>query len=339
MTHDSNERRRLHTVLLVAEEPDTARAVRERLAGEGRGRFAVETVPRLEHAVEALRRRAFDVLLIVLALPQESGMDTFLRARMLAHRLPIVMMTAYPDDELASRALEAGIQEYLATDGSAPADLGRTLRHAQIRHQIVARLRRSCQANASWSTCDPATGLASRASFLRKLRESLGLATRLRENPALLVLEPENLAEIHERLGPVLGGCLFQELGRRLTWCVRRSDILGRLGDAQLGVLVPHAASPAAVRVLAERIRLAFTAAFETGGPSVRLHVSLGAALHPQDGESVEDLLTAAETALSEARTLGVNRCQLFRGHHLPPWPEDVASALVFPAPAPPGAS
>jgi diguanylate cyclase (GGDEF)-like protein len=226
------------------------------------------------------------------------------------------------------RAIEAGIEEYLVTAGSVPADLGRTLRHAAIRHGIVAKLRRNGQTSAAWSACDPATGLASRGSFLRKLRDTLTFARRFRERPALLLLAPEDLADVRERLGPVLGGVLLQELGRRLTWCVRRSDCLGRLGEEQLAVLLPHATSPAAIRMVAERIRLIFTAPFETGGPSVRLRVSVGAACYPLDGEALEDLLGAAENALSEARALGGNRCQLFRGHDLPPWPEDVGDVF-----------
>jgi diguanylate cyclase (GGDEF)-like protein len=192
-------------------------------------------------------------------------------------------------------------------------------------------VRRSCQAASSWTSCDPATGLASRASFLRKLRDSLAFARRFQERPALLLLVPEDFAEIRERLGPVLGGCLLQELGRRLTWCVRRTDFLGRLGEEELAILLPHAASAPSIRMVAERVRLIFTAPFETGSPAVRLRVSVGAAWFPLDGETVEDLLGAAESALSDARTLGGNRCQLFRGHDVPPWPEDVASALTLP--------
>ena len=72
------------------------------------------------------------------------------------------------------------------------------------------------------------------------------------------------------------------------------------------------------------------SAPFETGGPSLRLRASLGAAWYPQDGETVEALVGAAEAALAEARSLGGNRCQLFRGYDVPPWPEDVGDAFAL---------
>lgn len=329
LSHDAIEDPWSHTVLLVEEDGAAARAVRERLAGERRGRFLIETVPRLQHAVEALRQRAYDVLLIGLALPREAGLETLLRAQMLAHRLPIVVMTSYPDEELGLRAVEAGIQEYLVTAHGIPEDLASTLRHAAIRHRIVAKLRRSGQAADFRSSRDPATGLASRNSFLRKLRDTLAFAERFQERPALLLVAPEDLNGVRDRLGPVLGGGLLHEVSRRLSWCVRRSDWIGRLGEQELAVLLPHAASAPGIRMVAERIRLTFNMPFVTGGPSVRLRASLGAAWYPQDGDTAQTLLDAAGEALAEARSLGGNRCALFRGHDLPPWPEDIEKALL----------
>ncbi len=321
----------IQAVLLVTDDPSAAQAIRQRLAGERRGHFEVEVVPRLEHAVEALRRRAYDVLLVGLQLPQEPGLEILVRAQMLAHRISIVVMTAWPDEELGLRAVEAGIQEYLVTDGDLPQDLGRTLRHAAVRHRIVSKLRWSCQTAAFQTTRDPATGLTSRDSFLRKLRDALAFAERFRERPALLLLEPEDFGDVQQRLGPVLGARLLQELSRRLSWCVRRSDCLGRLEKEQFAVLLPHAATSLAIRTVAERIRLVFAAPFEPGGPGLRLRVSLGGAWYPQDGEMAEDLLGAAQAALSEAKALGDNRCQLFHGHETPAWPSDVLATFSLP--------
>lgn len=66
---------------------------------------------------------------------------------------------------------------------------------------------------------------------------------------------------------------------------------------------------------------------------SVRLRVSVGAAWFPQDGDTPDGLLRAAQAALEEARALGDSRYQLFRGHDLPPWPEDVVNAFRLPEP------
>ncbi len=310
-----------HAVLAVTDDPERARTIAARLAGP---RLATEAVARLDQAVEALRRRPYDALLVDLTLGGEAGRNALFRAQMLAHRIPVVLMTGHADEELGLQAVAAGVQEYVVTDGGIPADLGRRLSQAVVRHQQL----RSSRQSASRSTHDPVTGLIRRAVFLRRLQDTLALAERLREKPSLLLLGLSGLPEA-ERLGPARGAGLLREIARRLTWCVRRADTLGHLGDGELAVLLPNAATAPAIRMVAERLRLAASAPHEAKGGSLRLRASVGAAWYPLDGDSPGGLLEAARTALAEARGLGDGRCQLFRGHDLPPWPEDVASVLL----------
>ena len=322
--HEAIESSSRHSVLVVEEDPACARAIRDLLAGR---RFEVELVPRLERAVEALRMRPYDTLLIHLALTAEAGRTSLFRAQMLAPRIPIVLLTGHPDEELGAQAVEAGIQEYLILEGEGkvPADLDRALRHAAIRHRRTLRGRRPAAGGAA----DPATGLAGRDSFLRRLADVLAFAGRFREKPALLLLGLGDLGEVRERLGTAAGARLLREIARRLTWCVRRSDVLGRLGDEEIAVLLPHAATPPAIRMVAERIRLAAMAPFE----GARLRAGVGAAWYPLDGDGCDGLLRAAWSALEGARALGDGRCQLFQGHDLPPWPDDVVTSFRLPEP------
>jgi diguanylate cyclase (GGDEF)-like protein len=323
-SHEAIESPSSLSILVVEEDPARARAIRGHLAGQ---RFEVELVPRLERAVEALRLRPYDLLLIHLALPAEAGRNNLFRAQMLAHRLPIVLLTGHPDEELGVQAVEAGVQEYLVMEGAVPVDLGRTLRHAVVRHR---QMRRGRQSMARISP-DPVTGLADRTTFLRKLQDSLAFAGRFREKPALLLLGLGNLGEVRERLGPALAARLLREVGRRLTWCVRRADTLGCLGDEKIALLLPNAATSPAIRMVAERLRLTASAPYDNGGAGVRLRANVGSAWYPLDGDTSDGLLRAAQTALEEARELGDGRCQLFRGHDLPPWPEDVVKAFRLP--------
>jgi diguanylate cyclase (GGDEF)-like protein len=331
-SHEAIESPSSHSVLAVVEDPALARAIRARLAG---GRFEVELVPRLERAVEALRLRPYDALLIHLTLPAEAGRNNLFRAQMLAHRIPIVLLTGHPDEELGLQAVEAGVQEYLILggkipDGEVPADLGPALRHAVIRHRQTRRGRQS----AARISPDPVTGLADRTVFLRKLQDTLSFAGRFREKPALLLLGLGELGELRAELGPALVTRLLREAGRRLTWCVRRADTLGRLAEEEIALLLPNAASSPAIRVVAERIRLTISTPFASGGTSVRLRANVGVAWYPLDGDSADGLVRAALAALAEARALGDGRCQLFRGHDLPPWPEDIVRAFRLPEPA-----
>jgi diguanylate cyclase (GGDEF)-like protein len=323
--HEASENLCNPSVLTVVDDAANERGIADRLAGR---RFEVDFVPYLDRAIEALRRRPYDVLVVDLALPGEAGRNLLFRAQMLASRLPVVLMTGHPDEELELQAIEAGVQDYVVAEGGAPGDLGRRLRHALIRHRQLLRSRQS----ALRFSRDPETGLIARMVFLRKLQDVLAFAGRFREKPALLRVGLGDLGEVRERLGPASAVRLLREIGRRLTWCVRRGDSLGRLADDEIAVLLPNAATAPAVRMVAERLRLAASAPF-AGCAGVRLQVSVGGAWFPLDGNTPDSLLQAAQVALGEARAHGDGRWQLFPGHDLPPWPADVVNAYRLPEP------
>ena len=177
------------------------------------------------------------------------------------------------------------------------------------------------------------TGLAGRDAFRRKMQDVLAFAARLRERPALLQIRLGDLGEVRDRLGPVVAARLLGEIGRRLTWCVRRGDSLAQL-EEDFAVLLPNATTVSAIRMVAERIRFTAALPWEREGASVRLRSNIGAAWFPVDGDTPDDLLIAAQVALEEARKLGEGRFLLFRGHDLPAWPEDVVNNFRLPQPS-----
>jgi diguanylate cyclase (GGDEF)-like protein len=326
LPHEPIENLGTISILAVVDDAANERSIADRLAGR---RFEVHFVRCLDRAVEALRRRPYDVLTVDLALPGEPGRSLLFRAQMLAPRIPVVLMTGHPDEELERQAVEAGVQDYLVAEEEVAVDLGRRLHHALIRHR---QLRRSRQTALRLSQ-DPETGLTSQRVFLRKLQDALAFAERFREKPALLRVGLGDLGAVRERLGLGPTVRLLWEIGRRLTWCVRRGDSLGRLADDEIAVLLPNAATAPAVRMVAERLRLAASAPFP-GGAGARVRASVGGAWFPLDGDTPDGLLRAAKVALEEAQAHGDGRWQLFPGRNLPGWPEDVVTSFRLPEPS-----
>lgn len=314
--------------LLLAGDAGDMRSIQQRLSNTRYTRFDIEMAPSLTEAVETLRRKAFDALLLALRLPDEAEFDTLFRAQMHAHRIPIVVLSSDDNESVALRAVEAGIQDFLVQGPAALEGLERTLRHAVVRHRILTGLRRSHLVSTSTSGLyDAQTGLMTQAAFLRRLQESVKLANRFGERPALLVLELDRFRKVSGHLSPVVGTRLLDEIGRRLTWCIRRSDLAGRLGDDRFGVLLPNVPGTWAVRAVAERLRQAIAAPFESDPAKPRFSASIGTACYPQEGDTSEAMLQHAEEAMAEAKGLGGNRCRLFKPLAVPAWPETSAEA------------
>jgi DNA-binding NarL/FixJ family response regulator len=80
-------------------------------------------------ALKFIRREPPDVILLDIALPDQSGLEVLKQARLLAPDLPVLMLSIYPEEQYAVRALKAGAAGYLAKN-SAPDELVAAIRKA-----------------------------------------------------------------------------------------------------------------------------------------------------------------------------------------------------------------
>jgi diguanylate cyclase (GGDEF)-like protein len=272
--------------------------------------------------VSELRRRPYDLLLISLHPSDPSGVDVLQRIRGLASRIPVVVVAWGTDEETAYRTVEAGVQEVLDPDVLRPEILGRTLRHAVARHKLLSELRRAQQASGSQTFFDSVTGLAARDAFIHRLQETVTLAQRFDEHPVVVFVGLDGLLGLSASLGPLLTARVLQETGRRLLWCVRRSDLTARLGGGRFGILLPSVPNFEPIQAVAERIRATLAEPMENHPRRPQLTASLGISCFPQDGETAAALLHQAETALSRARAKGGNCSRFSRNLALLPSPE-----------------
>lgn len=107
--------------LLVDDHPIVRRGVRDLLLHE-RLCSEIEEVSSGVEALEAVRRKPWGLMLLDVALPDKHGLDVLKEAKLLQPRLPVLMLSLYPEKEFAMRAIRAGASGYL-TKQSAPSEL------------------------------------------------------------------------------------------------------------------------------------------------------------------------------------------------------------------------
>jgi signal transduction histidine kinase/CheY-like chemotaxis protein len=123
-------------VLLVEDNPGDARLIREYLLDVPGLGSELETVGTLADAVESLRARRVDVVLLDLGLPDASGLRALDVLTRNFPSLPIVVLTGLRDADVGVEALRGGAQDYLEKEGLEPRLLARTLRYAVERKRI-----------------------------------------------------------------------------------------------------------------------------------------------------------------------------------------------------------
>ena len=132
-------------------------------------------------------------------------------------------------------------------------------------------------------------------------------------NTALMLLDVDHFKKINDTYGHDIGDQVLQQLSLRLKAVMRGLDLLARLGGDEfmllLQVLRP---TPATVLTLAERLHQAVAAPFDINGKQFRVGISVGIAIPPAHGRTVDQLLRHADLALYQAKTQGRARSVVF---------------------------
>ncbi|MCG3191902.1 MAG: hypothetical protein DIJKHBIC_01131 [Thermoanaerobaculia bacterium] len=159
---------------------------------------------------------------------------------------------------------------------------------------------------------DPLTVLPNRKLFEDRLQMAIAHARCGGPPPALLFLDLDRFKAVNDSLGHALGDLLLSETGRRLKRCVRGDDTISRIGGDEFMVLLQEVRHAEDAARIAQKILNQFQEPFNLNGHHVYSTASIGASFFPADGDSPEDLIRSADTAMYRAKELGGNSYQLF---------------------------
>jgi diguanylate cyclase (GGDEF)-like protein len=152
---------------------------------------------------------------------------------------------------------------------------------------------------------DELTGHFNRTRLRQAVDQVIAAGQRSPEPAAFLAIGVDNMAAINARFGQHAADTVLVEIGRRLDLCLRVSDLVGRLGGDRFGIVLSHCPLEHLV-VAAEKVLGAIrTSPIATPRGSINVTVSVGGASFSDHGLTSYDVITCAETALSEAKLAG----------------------------------
>jgi len=151
---------------------------------------------------------------------------------------------------------------------------------------------------------DSLTGLRNRRYFHELLGREIARAKRYERKLSLIVFDLDNFKQINDRVGHLTGDAVLAEVAARVRDVIRESDLAGRVGGDEFGVIMPETAL-----IDAEQLanRIARTVGERPVGDSHKLFVSAGVAeLRPDDDAT--ELFERADDALYRAKKAGKSR-------------------------------
>ncbi len=143
------------------------------------------------------------------------------------------------------------------------------------------------------ATSDPLTGLVNYRKLMDTLEAEIKRFDRTRRPFAIILLDLDGLKKINDTHGHLVGSRALCRLAEVLRAHCREIDTPGRYGGDEFAVVLPETDSQQAQQI-AKRIRERLA----SDGESPSISVSVGSAVFPEDGETVEELLSAADSAL-----------------------------------------
>lgn len=293
-------------ILIVDDSPTIRMSLHRALEGEYRPLEADDG----EQAWELLQRDpAIKLVITDLSMPRLDGFGLTRRIRASEearfHNLPVIVVTG--DTEAREQAFHTGANDFLTKDSDRIELLARLRAHLKLA-DTIRQLEASQRELREQANTDPLTGLANRRFFGQITNKELSLMRRQQDYFSMMMIDIDHFKAVNDTYGHSAGDHVLREVARCLANSLREEDTIARIGGEEFAVSSPATNRLASI-VLAERLRKAVEGLeLEYEGSHIRVTISLGIALRPHDGDSLEDLLTVADERLYLAKEQGRNR-------------------------------
>jgi diguanylate cyclase (GGDEF)-like protein len=169
----------------------------------------------------------------------------------------------------------------------------------------VTAQRRSADKINHMARFDTLTGLPNRLQVTEALGEAMSEADRWRSKCAFMMIDLDRFKAINDTLGHPIGDRLLTRVAERLRGMMTEKELCGRLGGDEFGVVVRDASDPARLNRIAREIIETLSKPYEVDQHTLYIGASVGTAVGPRDGRTVEMLIRSADLALYRSKDQG----------------------------------
>ena len=177
--------------------------------------------------------------------------------------------------------------------------------------------------NANWEEqlyymahYDTLTTLPNRLLLKDRLQQALARAERQKTVVAILFIDLDRFKYINDSLGHMAGDALLCKAAQRLSLCLRSEDTISRIGGDEFVIMISHFGNTqellSITTTVAKKIITELSMPFTINEREVYSTASVGIACYPDDGQTANELLKNADSAMYHAKSAGKNTYQFY---------------------------
>ncbi len=326
----------LPRILLVDDEPENLRALERTL----RRHFDVIATETPDEALKALGSEDFAVVVSDQRMPGMLGTDLLARVAKEKPYTSRIILTAFTETaEILDAINRAEIYRYITKPWDNQ-DLVNTVQQAAERNRLLtenqgliaaleeknkelrqlnqslesvvekrtAELRQINERLNELAMTDPLTRVLNRRAFFQRFQDEIDRSKRYKHHIVVVMVDVDHFKKFNDMEGHVYGDQALKKIAQLFTSNLRKTDLLARYGGEEFVLMLPETKVQGGMEKC-DRLRVAIESTTFTGkAQEAYLTVSMGVAMYPEDGETPENLIKAADQALYQAKESGRNR-------------------------------
>jgi len=289
-------------------------------------------------AFNALDEHSIDLILLDIMMPEMDGYQLcqVIKQNERFKNIPLIFLTVKSEINDELKGFELGAVDYIIKPISSPVVLARVntqielaqankklLLHTQELKQLVsqrtvelsreiAEKQKAYEKLHSLANYDQLTLLPNRNLFNERLAYSYKLAKRNKMPFSLLLIDLDRFKHINDSLGHHAGDLLLEQVGGRLSNCLRGVDTVARLGGDEFTVIITELQQKQDAAVVAEKIINELSKPFQIDEHIIHIGSSIGITCYPDDGDELNEMLKHADMAMYDVKANGKNGYAFF---------------------------